>query len=159
MPSNGFVNTSLVLLSLSAMLFAGVCGGKAERQGAGIWLLLTMLTWTVQGVWGVAPTTAFMMIDCVLALSFGWIALRFPNKLWPGLAGCAQFLVLIFSVTRAVRYPLSQEAYIVMLNLSGLGVTCALIGGTWASRWWKPRRDEWEEFAVTLDELPPTRYA
>lgn len=159
MTSTVLVNTSLILLSLSAMLFAGVCGGKAERQSATIWFLLTMLTWTVQAAWGVAPISAFIVIDCLLALSFGWIALRFPDKLWPGLAGCAQFLVLIFSVTRAVRYPMSEDAYLIMLNLSGLGVTCALIGGTWASRWWKPRRDDWEEFAAALDQLPPIRSA
>lgn len=98
-------------------------------------LVSVVLTWGGQALGEKAPFGAFMAIDLLTALAFGLLAFRYPEKLWPGLAGCGQFLVFTFSATRALDYPLSEGEYLHALNLSGMLVLASLGFGTWASRW------------------------
>lgn len=137
----------LVLLTVGAGL---TLGGRPEKLGAAAFGIATVSTWGVQGLGDLAPVHTFMAIDFSLSLAFGVIALRHPAKLWPGVAGCFQFLVFVFSATRAIDYPLSQFAYIAALSLCGIGVMLTLLLGTLVARYGKARTDEWETFAASF---------
>jgi hypothetical protein len=85
-----------------------------------------------------------------LAIGLSVLTFRYPDKLWPGLAACAQTLVVAFSATRLLEFPLSETAYLTMLNVSSFAVALALAGGTWASRWYRKPADEWDDAAERL---------
>lgn len=85
-----------------------------------------------------------MGIDLLSALAFAALTFRNPDRLWPGVAGCGQFLVFVFSATRALEFPLSELAYLCALNISGLTVLAALTLGTIVSRWFPPAPSEWD---------------
>jgi hypothetical protein len=144
------VGNALLIFALCAIVFAFVSGGAAERWGAATILACNLLSWLSQAAFGSAPLTAFLLIDLTLVAGLGVITFRYPDKLWPGLAACAQTLVLAFSATRALHFPLSEVAYLTMLNVSSLVVALALAGGTWSSRWYRKPHDEWEEAAVRM---------
>jgi hypothetical protein len=55
-----------------------------------------------------------------------------------------------FSATRLLEFPLSETAYLTMLNVSSFAVALALAGGTWASRWYRKPADEWDDAAERL---------
>ena len=155
------LNLLVIILSFAPVVFAAVWGGRTERIGAAIIGSGQLLTWTAQSVAMLAPTAsttipleAFMLIDLTMALSFGAFMLRYPDKLWPGLAGCAQFLVFVFSATRAIDFPLSERAFFVAVNLSSLGVLVALAAGTWAARWYRKPASDWDRAAVDLGLAP-----
>lgn len=145
-----WLSLTIYLVPLGAIGGALIFGRSAERLGGIAIALAIAMTWAAQAVAGRAPVQAFLLIDLTLALSLAGIAVRYPEKLWPGLAGCAQFLVFVFSATRVIRYPLTETAYLVALTLSSVAVLGCLVVGTWRACWAKPRRDEWDEFAATL---------
>ena len=84
------------------------------------------------------------------AVSLGVLTFKFPEKLWPGIAGCAQLLVFVFSATRVLEFPLSEQGYLIMLNLSSLLGVGSLAVGTWATRWRKREPDAWDLAAAKL---------
>jgi hypothetical protein len=59
-------------------------------------------------------------------------------------------LVVVFSATRALNFPLSEQSYLVMINVSGLAGFGALAFGTWASRWRPKAPTEWDMAAARL---------
>jgi hypothetical protein len=135
-----FLSIGMFLLSV---LLALALGRSAERMGALVCAGGGVLTLVAQGVAvGGLPYLAFLSIDCSMAIAFGVLALRFPEKLWPGVAGVAQTLVVTFSATRALHFPLSEAAYTAALNLSSLAVGLSLAGGTIASRWSRRRTED-----------------
>lgn len=150
------IGAVLALTHVAAVLFSAIFGRIAERTGAAIYGASLALTWLVQDLLG-TEIRLFMLIDLSTSVAFGCLATRYPSKLWPGTAACAQFLVFIFSATRAINYPLAETAYLIALNLAGLGLLASLVVGTWRARWGVPRTDEWEEFAATFASLPPTQ--
>ena len=89
------------------------------------------------------PYIAALVIDLSTAVAFAWLALKHPQKLWPGAAAVAQTLLVAFSATRAIGFPLSEDEYVAAINLASLGVAIALCGGVIASRLPQPV----EEFA------------
>ena len=126
---------SLAIFGL-AVVFAIVAGGRAERIGGAIGAANFLLTVLAQGLTGAElPYITLLLIDLAAALAFGALALRFPEKLWPGVAGVAQTMVIVFSATRALDFPLSEEAYAAALNLSSLGVAGSLVAGSFMARW------------------------
>ena len=145
-----FVVNGSTAFSFLAIAFAIVLGGRAEKLGGGLVLSAILSTWIAQALWGMAPLYAFLPIDFAAACGFGILTARFPDKLWPGLAGCAQLLVFVFSATRAIDFPLSETAYLIMLNVSGFGVALALAGGTAVNRWHKPAPSQWDIAAEKL---------
>lgn len=134
----------VILLHGAALAFTAICGGKAERFGAALLVFNLGLTWTAQASGDAAPFYAFMLIDLLTAAGFAWLIVKNPNKLWPGLAGCAQFLIFVFSVTRAIEFPLSEVGYLVMLNLCSLLALSALAAGAWAARWGRAKPSAWD---------------
>lgn len=149
------IPTVIVALTFVALAFTAIVGKRAERTAAALYLLNVALTWTAQGLTEHPPFFAYMLIDFAMATAFAALALRYQEKLWPGVAGCAQFFVFIFSVTHVIDFPLSEDAHIVAVNLSCLIVIGAMTAGAWQARWGKPRIDPWEEYATTLSALPP----
>lgn len=142
------------------ILFALAVGQRCERLGAGICLGGALLTACAQIVSlkllnDYYPTTAFAGVYIATSVAFAALALRYPEKLWPGVAGCFQFLVCMFSVSRQVNFPLDDQALVALSNVSALGVTTTLAVGSYLARWGKPRYDEWEEFAAKLDQGGP----
>ena len=137
---------SLVIIGigLSALLFAAVFGGKAERNGATLLAGNIALTWIAQASSDQAPLAAFLAIDLATAAAFGYLTFKNPEKLWPGVCGCAQLLIFVFSATRAIDFPMSEQAYLFMLSLSSLLCVGALAAGTWAARWRKPGDQDWD---------------
>lgn len=120
----------------SAVLLALVAGGRVERAGAAICLANTLLFFAVQNIAGERlPYGAFLAIDVAAALALGVLALRAPERLWPGVAGVAQSMVIVFSATRALDFPLSEAAYAAALNLSSLAVGLSLAAGVVSHRW------------------------
>jgi hypothetical protein len=122
-----------LLCSILVIAYALFRGGKVERLGAGVCGGFMLLTWVAQ-ISLDAPLYSFLMIDTAMAGAFGVLAVRNPEKLWPGVAGVGQTVVVVFSATRALSFPMSEVAYLVALNLSGLVVAGALGAGTWAAR-------------------------
>ena len=138
------LNAGVPVFSVASIIFALICGRRAERIGGALVGTAVLSTWAAQAVVAKVPLAAFMTIDAGLAVGLAVLTFRYPDKLWPGLAGCAQFLVLIFSVTRLIEFPLSPTAFLAALNLSSLAVHACLAVGTWRARWSKPRPDEWD---------------
>ena len=134
----------LVAVNVLSVGFAASLGARAERWGALVYGLSIGLAWGAQAVGDRTPVYAFMLIDLATCLAFGVIMLRHPDKLWPGLAAVAQLLVFVFSATRVIDFPLSETAYLVMLNVSGLAVASAIAAGTWATRWGRRAPSEWD---------------
>jgi hypothetical protein len=126
---------ALIGLYAAILIFASTLGGRPERIAAGIYVANLAATWFAQASGDAAPFYAFMLIDFVAAVGFGWLMLKNPEKLWPGIAACAQLLVFVFSATRALEFPLSETGYLVMLNVCSLLGIGALAAGTWAARW------------------------
>jgi hypothetical protein len=92
-----------------------------------------------------APLYSFLCVDLLTALGLAWVMLRNPEKLWPGVAACAQILVVVLSATRAIDYPLSERAYLIALGLcSMLGMGSLAIGAA-VSRWGGCKPDPWLE--------------
>lgn len=143
MTSVSILSLVIIGLGLSALLFAAVFGGRAERSGAALLAGNIALTWIAQASAGQAPLLAFLAIDLVTAAGFGYLTFKNPEKLWPGVCGCAQLLIFVFSATRAIDFPMSEQAYLFMLSLSSLLCVGALAAGTWATRWRKSDDQEW----------------
>jgi hypothetical protein len=150
--------TSINLIVVSSfalvILLASILGRKPERIGAGILGVGLLFTLGAQALAGGSPLFAFMVIDFLMALGLAVLTFRYPEKLWPGLAGCAQLLVFVFSATRAIDFPMSETTYLAALNLSCLGVTTALAGGTWAARWYRSPPSEWD---LSFQETHPVQ--
>ena len=123
-----------LLLTLGALLFAGVVGGRPERAVCLIIVGGTGVTWVAQALGDSTPEAAFLLID--LAIGLGLLAVLVRTRLfWAGVACCAQMLMLAFTATRFVNFPLSELGYLVMLQVSSVMVAMSLIYGTWARRW------------------------
>lgn len=136
MPSLAILNLVLAALTVFAVAFPLIVGGRLERAGAAVFGLGTALTWGVQFLVGSqAPVSAFMVIDFGMALAFAAILFVDREKLWPGAAACAQLLVFVFSASRTINFPLSDLALLMMLNVSGVGVILSLVVGAAAHRW------------------------
>jgi hypothetical protein len=137
------LNLIVVGMVAFTLLFTVVIGGRVERTGAGIMFANVSATAVAGALMGVDPSpVVFMVIDICTALAFGALALRNPEKLWPGVAGVAMTFVMVFSATRAIGFPLSPFAYMAALNLSGLLLQGTLIAGACAHRWGrKPAAD------------------
>jgi hypothetical protein len=94
-------------------------------------------------------------LDLLTALGFAALALRYPAKLWPGVAACAQYFVFTFSFSKLVNFPLDDVLLAHCSTISSINVSGALVAGTWMARWGRRRPDEWEQFAATVASLPP----
>lgn len=131
--------TVLSVFGISAFLCAVVAalalGGVAERIGACICTCGALASITVQSLSTTPNYYALIGIDLAMAVAFTALAMRMPAKLWPGVAAVSQTLLVAFSGTRLIGFPLSQDAYIAAINLSSLGVAVALGAGACAHRW------------------------
>jgi hypothetical protein len=123
-----FVLTSL--LFLGTLIFAGIAGQAAERWAAGLIFAAMVACWVV----GSGVTSYNLAIDALLAISLLSLFVR-HKKLWLGCALNAQVLLLAFSSTRLIDFPLTTLEYVVMLNVSSVGVFTSLLFGTIHARW------------------------
>jgi len=151
LPSAHDFNNALVACLLASICFASLFGGKVERSGAAILFGGLVATWATQVVVGNA-VTPLVLVDLGVAIAFGILAVHQPDKLWPGSAGTAQFAAFTFSASRAISFPLTDNAYVIATNLSGMGVVAALAIGTYRHRWCAPTRSEWDELDLTLQQ-------
>jgi hypothetical protein len=147
LPPASFASLTLAVLYLLIIAFALAFGAKAERLGGVIFLVSTAATWTIQALGDWAPLPLLMGVDVATVACFTWLTFRYPDKLWPGLTACAQLLMVTFSATRVLDFPLSMTGYLIALNLSALLGFVFLAYGTWASRWGKRLVDEWGDSA------------
>jgi hypothetical protein len=127
-------NLLVILLYVCTMIGAATFGRKAERLAAALLTANMALTWAAQASGDRAPFFAFMAIDLLTAAGLAYIMVKNPDKLWPGVSACAQLLIFVFSATRAIEFPLSEQSYLVMLNFCSLLCIGALAAGTWAAR-------------------------
>jgi hypothetical protein len=128
------VQVLTLVLMLGAMVFAGIAGGWPERSAALIIFAATVSTWVAQGQAGATPEGAFLLIDTIAAVALVVVLLR-SKLFWAGVACCANMLMLAFTATRFFDFPLSEDGYVVMLQVSSLLVSLSLIYGTWNRRW------------------------
>ena len=126
-------------LSVVAVLLCGAFGGRPERVGAAIVVVATGVTWIAQFSFDRTPELAFLLIDLATGLAFAVLLFR-TRLLWPGVAACAQLLLTAFNATRFLDFPLSESSYIMVLQLSGVILSAALLYGVWERRF--PRRQE-----------------
>jgi hypothetical protein len=142
-------------LLLSSVGLAGALGGRCEREGACLYGGLSFAILVVQA-FGTGPHLAVILVglDFLTALGFVAIAFRYPEKLWPGVAACAQYFVFTLSFGKLVGFPLNEVLLIRASTISSVNVSAALVAGTWAARWRKAPVDPWEEYAATLARLP-----
>ena len=138
MTSTATLGVLLLVAPIATVAFASIFGSRSERVGASIYAVSIVVTWSAQLVGDKAPFFIFMGTDLLTAVALGVLTMRNPDKLWPGVAACAHTLVVVFSATRALEFPLSEHTYLVMLNVSSLAGLAALAVGTWAARW-RPR--------------------
>ena len=135
---------SFILLGVfvCVLLFAFVAGGRTEKLGVAIAVANVVIGILGRLVGGAEMPVYFSLIlDLSTAVAFGVIAVRNPEKLWPGVAGVAMTFVMVFSATRAVGFPLSETAYTAALNLSSLLVQASLFAGAWSHRWGRKRAE------------------
>jgi len=124
----------VAVFSAAVLLGLGL-GGRAERAGAGICLVGGLLTVALQTLIADEQLyVAAVTIDLAMAIAFAALAVKVPEKLWPGVAAVSQTLLVAFSATRMLEFPLSEKAYIAALNLSSLGVALSLASGTLVHR-------------------------
>ena len=137
-----FFMAMIVPVVVSAtVLFAWVFGSRVERIGGTIFAVNVAANFLLSGAFGQGPLVV-MACDLAAAIAFGVLAVRAPDKLWPGIAGVGQTLVVMFSATRLLDYPLSAGAYSIAVNLAGITVELALVAGTCRARWGsKPAQD------------------
>lgn len=136
MPFEAVLNLIVVGMVAFTLLFTAVVGGRVERTGAAIAFANLVATTAAGALIGEDTSPiVYMGIDLSTALAFGALALRNPEKLWPGVAGVAMTFVMVFSATRAIGFPLSPFSYMAALNLSGLLLQGTLIAGACAHRW------------------------
>ena len=135
MAFSAVLGLAVLVFTLGATLFALIVGGRVERLGAGLYAVGVLCTWSAQLFIAQAPFVAFLVIDTATALLLGVLAVRNPEKLWPGVAGVGQTLVVVFSATRALQFPMSETAYIIALNLSALLVVLPMGFAAWLHRW------------------------
>lgn len=114
----------LTLLSgvflLAALGLAVVIGGRVERQGAAIIVVNVVAGLVASAALSSDPyVVAACSIDVATALAFGVLAVRNPDKLWPGVAGVGVTFVMVFSATKAIGFPLNETAHVAALNLAG----------------------------------------
>ena len=120
---------------LVAVTSALVAGGPIERRGAAIWLAGSAVTIACQFASpGELPYLPVLVIDLALATAFIWLAIKNPQRLWPGCAAVAQALLAAFSATRAIGFPFSEAEYLAAVNTSSIGVALAICVGVWGSR-------------------------
>ena len=118
------------LFYLGTLIFAGVAGRKAQRWCAAF-AFTTMITgWFV----GNAVAGLNVAIDTIFGVSL-LILFVFYRHLWLACALVAQLLVIVFSTTRMLQFPLTPGEYVLMLNLSSLGVFASILVGTVHARW------------------------
>lgn len=136
MDSTTLLSFTGIVSFVAAIVTAFIIGGRPERLGATVCVVGGMLS---MGLQNLSPTElpfgAFLVIDLGMAAAFGVLAVKNPDKLWPGVAAVAQTLLMAFSASRALHFPLSETGYIAALNLSSTGVAIALLAGAWAHRW------------------------
>jgi hypothetical protein len=129
-----FQALTLALIA-GGLLFAAVFGGRHERAAALVLVSGAVATWAAQGLGPErTPEVAFLLIDFGVVLGLLWVLVS-SKLFWAGAACCAQMLLLMFTATRLVEFPLSEIGYIAMLQVSTVIVMVSLIYGTWAHRW------------------------
>lgn len=136
-----------VVATFAVLLFAARVGGRAERWGSGVMLLAILLTWTVQAFFGVVEA-AKLAIDMGLAIALAVMLFRW-KLFWLGISGCAQTLLLAFTASRFVGFPLSETAYVYALNFSSWGLLGGLFYGACEHRW--GRKDEYAELLAATE--------
>ena len=115
-------------------MFAAVVGGRPERLGAGMILLACLVTWSRQALVDMTAVELSLVVDALLAIGLGGL-LYVYRLTWIGAAACAQTLLLAFSASRMVNFPLSEQGYLIALSLSSSGVFASIAIGAWAKRW------------------------
>lgn len=155
---------SLVAAWAAGVLFAIAYGRRCERLGAAICVAGAVLSASSQVIslrllGDYYPTAVMAFTGLAECIAWALLTVRYSNKLWPGVAGCFQFMVMIFSISQQTNFPLPDQVMVAMINLSALGVTASLTAGTYMTRWRKPPVDQWEQYAETLASLPPPRHA
>lgn len=143
-------NIAVTGLVFSVLLFAGVYGSRCERIGATVYITGFVATWVAQVTLGATPVLALIVIDAAVCIGFAYLTFRYPAKLWPGIAGCAQLLVVVFSATRMLDFPLSATTFLYALNVASLAVILSLCAGTWAARWLRRAPSDWDIAAQKL---------
>ena len=133
MSSADLLSNIVGLVLLGALLFSLVVGGRTEHLGVAIFVA-NVVGCQIARAAG-APVLVLGTVDVATAAAYGVLALRNPEKLWPGVAGVATTFVMVFSATRAIGFPLSEIAYNSALNLAGLLVQASLVAGAWSHRW------------------------
>lgn len=137
------LSVPLLYLSLfTAFALAIFKGGRAERQGA----ILYLVMWLAAVVTPVKPGSqlfvyVFLMADAVIAFGFLWLALRFSN-LWLAGAMIAQgicFGAHAFRLEDDVVTPRwhGMNIYLLVMNLMSALVLTFILGGTLAT--WRRR--------------------
>jgi hypothetical protein len=126
-----YLVTSIVFLS--TLLFAAVAGRTPERWGAGMVFTALLMTW----ISGNVETVLNLAIDATLAIAL-LVLFFFHRRFWVACAFCAQTMLLAFSSSRLIEFPLSAFEYVLALNVSSIMVFGSLLLGTVASRWGPP---------------------
>ena len=139
-----FLSLLGIAVSVLTLVMAFAFGRRVERIGAMICVLGGLFTTAAQAVAaGQLPHIAFLLtVDVGMAVAFGVLALSFPEKLWPGVAAVAQTMLIVFTATRALDFPLSPGAYTAAMNLSALAVSLSLAAGVVSERWGRRRPND-----------------
>ncbi len=137
---------SLLVLAVFALgiLFAVVFGRTAERTGAALLAANAVLTLAAQATIDFAPLYCLLAIDLATFLGLAWLTFANREKLWPGLASCAQLLVAMFSATRLIDFPLTSNQYMMMVSVCSVLTVSALVGGTAVSRFFPRSASDWD---------------
>jgi hypothetical protein len=133
------IGVSIMLLALASLIFAAKIGAWPERVGAATIFLASVATQLIQLSVGREPPLWIMgFIDFAQCLVFLGLTLK-AKRVWAGFAGCAQLLVVVFTVVRYFEFPLAGTPYLIVLNVCGWVPILALVGGAIAHRWGKPQ--------------------
>lgn len=143
-------NIAMLVVYLGVLAFAAVVGRNAERNVSLCVFAAAILTWIVPLAVQNDPATANLVVDAALAIALLGSVLRY-RLLWIGAAACSQCLLLAFSSTRLLDFPLTKVEYLFVLNLSSVGVFASLFVGTLLSR-----RKQVEDELLVLAGATPT---
>ena len=129
-------------IGAAAMLTIGILafslGGRAEKLGAGSYILAWLGTLVVQSIfpskgvqWGV------LLIDLAALMAFVGLVWK-SGRSWPVWACALQLLAVTSHIMLIARLPTPMSSFYTVLNLTGIGIVIAIgFGVFWA---WQEQR-------------------
>lgn len=125
--SSGYV------FGLAAYAIAGLWGGRPERIGAGVFLIMSLLAIPAIALKVRGYYPGMVVIDTAILLTFGWLWFR-SDRWWPAVVAAGFGLIVLAHILRLLGAGLSHYAMVSAIVGVEYVTDLALLFGVW-ERW------------------------